>query len=135
MVNVHLVDDGEIKVLLNDRLCNVRCQLWMALNYRHRPRTPAFIGRLKLGCGTDGKGWNKVKTEGSCVVVVDQKNDIRLVVLHPLLAVLVALKNGLPIRLMGFAKVKGCTNGGNVGCENGGCNFGHDQLTFLFAEP
>ena len=56
----------------------------------------------KIGA-TDGKCGNKVQAECSCVVVVDQENDIWFVVFHPLLAIFVTCKQRLPISFLGFA--------------------------------
>ena len=45
VVHVHLVDDGEVEVFLDDRLRDVRGQLGVAPRPRARARAPAFIGR------------------------------------------------------------------------------------------
>jgi hypothetical protein len=92
MVNVHFVDNGQIKVLLNDRLSNVRGQIGMSFDHGHRAGTPPFIGGLKQSGRANGKCWNDVQTESCGMVVVDQKNNVWFVVLHPLLAKFIALK-------------------------------------------
>jgi hypothetical protein len=36
---------------------------------------------------------------------------------------------------LGLTQVEGCTNGRNVRCEYGGCNFGHVQFAFFAVAP
>ena len=45
VVHVHLVDDGQVEILLDHRLRNVRGQFGVA-DDGHRARAPAFVGRL-----------------------------------------------------------------------------------------
>ena len=114
VVNVHFVDDGQVKVLLNHRLCNMRSQLRMALHHRHRARAPAFISWMVRRGGANGKSGNHVQTERCGVVVEHQKNHVGSVVLHPLFRVFVALEQWLPIGLFGFTQVKRRANSGDV---------------------
>src|SRR5262249_31331372 len=43
MVHVHLVDDGEIEIVLNDRLGNMRSKFRMTDQAGYGPRPPTFI--------------------------------------------------------------------------------------------
>src|ERR1019366_1318404 len=105
----------------------MRRQFRMPLNDRNRTRPPAFVG-WREGCGAaDGKGGNHVQTEGGSMVVVDQEDDIRLVVFHPLFGEIIALEYGLPVGFLRLARVDGYTNGGHVRGIDGGGDFGHVQ--------
>ena len=125
VVHVHLVDDGQVKVLLNDRLRDVAGQLGMAFDHRHRARPPAFISGLVLGCGADGEGRNQVGAESRRMVVEHQKNHVRLVVLHPLLGEVVAREHGFPIVFLCLAQVHGRADGGHMRGVDGCGDFGH----------
>ena len=135
MVNIHFVHNGQVKILLNHRVGDVGGQFRMAFDHRHRARSPAFIGWLKLRGCANGKSWNHVQAEGGGMIVVDQEDHIGLVVLHPLFAIFIAFKERLPVRFLRFAQVKRGTNGWHVRGKNRSCNFGHDQCAFLPAEP
>ena len=131
VVYIHLVDDGQVKIVLNHRLRNVRGQFRVADDRGHRARSPAFVGGLKLCRRANGEGRNHVQAESRGVVVVDQENDIRRVVLDPLLGKVVALEHGLPIGLIAFAQVKRGTNRRHVGGVNAGGDLGHSGAGFL----
>jgi hypothetical protein len=132
VVHVHLVDDGEVEVLLDDRLGDVRGQVRMADDGGHRARAPALVGRLKLRRGADGKGGNHLQAEGGGVVVVDQEHDVGLVVLHPLLGEFVALEDRLPVGFLGLAQVQGRADGGHVRGVDGCGDAGHGQAPFFW---
>ena len=129
MVHVHLVDDGQVKVLLNDRLRNVRSQLGVTFNHRHRAWAPAFVGRLVLGSGADGKGGNQVRAESRGMVVEHQKNHVWFVVLHPLSREVIAREHGFPIVFLCLAQIHGRANGGHMRGVDGGGDFGHVLLS------
>ena len=130
VVHIHLVDDGEVKVLLDHALRNVAGQLGVALHHGHGARAPAFIGRLVLRCSADGERGNQVQAEGRGVVVVDEEDDIGLVVLHPLPGEVVAREQRLPVVFLGLAQVHGRANGGHVRCVNGCGNACHGVQSF-----
>jgi len=47
VVDVHPVDDGEVEVVLDQRLREVRGEFRMPLDRRHRPRSPALRRRAR----------------------------------------------------------------------------------------
>ena len=127
MVHVHFVDDGQVKVLLDDGLRNVRGQRGVALHHGHGAWAPALVGRRVLCRCANGECGNHVQAEGRGVVVVYQENHIRSVVLHPLLRELVAFEQRLPIGLGCFTHVDGRANGGHVRGVNGCADACHVQ--------
>ncbi|MNV55261.1 hypothetical protein D3C71_1474910 [compost metagenome] len=135
VVHGHLVDDGEVKVLLDDRLRNVRGQVRMTNDLGHGARAKALIGHFIFGSGADGERGDQVQAEGRGVVVVDQEDHVGLVVLDPLLAKVIAREHGLPVVLVGLAQVHSRANGWHMRCEHGGGDFGHRQIPFLPALP
>src|SRR5690348_10523820 len=106
MIDVHLVDDGKIEIVLNYRLRDVSGELRMADDFRHRAGTPTFIRRGEFRRGADRKGRNDVEAERVGMIVIDQKNDVRLVIPQPLLGIFVALEHRLPIWLGSLAEVE-----------------------------
>ena len=125
VVHVHLVDDGEVEVLLDDRVCNMRSEGGMAFHYGHRTRTPAFIGRLEAGGATNGKRGNDVEAESGGVVVVDQNDHVRLLLGYPFLALGIAGEDLLPVRFVRLAVVQCCTDGGHMAGGDGSSDTGH----------
>src|SRR5450759_295679 len=114
VVDVHLVDDGQIEIVLDHRLRDVRRELRMANHLGHRTRTPALVGRREFGRGADREGRNHLEAERVGVVVVDEKDDGRLVILQPLPGEIVTLEDRLPVRLGGLAKVDRRADGRHV---------------------
>ena len=130
VVHVHLVHDGQVKVLLNDRLRDVRGQLRMTLDLGHWAWSPAFVGRRVLGRSANRKGRDHVQAESCCVVIEHQEDHVRLVILHPLLGEVIACKQRLPVIFLCLAQVHGCANGGHMRGENGCGDFGHAYAFF-----
>jgi hypothetical protein len=95
-------------------------ELRMADHLRHRARTPALVGRHVFGRGADREGRNQIEAERVGVIVVDQEDDIRLLLLQPLLGEVIAIEDRLPIRLRGLAKVECCTNRRHMRCVDAG---------------
>ncbi len=114
VVDLHPVDDGEIEIILDHGLRDMRRELRMADHLGHRTRAPALVGYRKLGRGADRKGRDDIEAEGVGVIVVDEENHVRLVILQPLLGEVVALEDRLPIRLGGLAEVERGADGRNV---------------------
>src|SRR5215469_2746929 len=54
VVDIHLVDDGEVEVLLDDRVSDMGGELGMAEHLRHRPWAPSFVGRRVFHRRADG---------------------------------------------------------------------------------
>ena len=106
VVDVHLVDDREIEVVLDHRLRNMSGELRMADYFRHGARAPTLVGRREFRCGADCKRRDYVEAECVGMIVVDEKDDVRLVILQPLLGIFVALEDPLPIWLGRLAVVE-----------------------------
>src|SRR5688572_21269907 len=92
---------------------------------RHLARTPAFIGWLKFVGGADRKSRNGFERNVTAMVVVDDDDNIGFVFLHPFTSGRVAIKQGLPVSILGEALVHGGANGGNVGTTYACGNFCH----------
>src|SRR3954447_25449367 len=125
MVDIHLVDDGEIEVVLDHRLRNMSGKFRMADYFRHRARAPTFVGRHEFRRGADRKRRDYVEAECVGMIIVDQKNDVRLVILQPLLGIFVALEDPLPIWLARLAEVERRADRGDVRGVDAVGNAGH----------
>ena len=99
MVDVHPVDDRHVELVEDRRLRDVPGELRMALDDRHRPRAPAFVGGRERFGAADREGRNDLERERRRMIVVDQDDDVRLRSRDPLLRELVALEHRLPIGL------------------------------------
>ncbi len=107
MIHVHLVHDGEIELIQDQRLRQVRCELWMPLNDRHWSRPPALIGGLKLRRTAKRERGNQLERECGRVIVVDEDDHIDLLLGNPLLGEFKTLEYRLPIGFVGLAQVDG----------------------------
>ena len=97
VIDRHLVDDGEVEFVEDDRLGDVPGEIGMALHHRHRARAPALVGGRELFGAAQSEGRNDLERERRGVVVVDEDDHVRLGLFHPLLGRLVALEERLPI--------------------------------------
>src|SRR5665213_3578318 len=104
VMDVHLVDDGQVEIVLDHRLGDMRCQFRMADHVRHRARPPALVSRDEFRRSTDRKGRDDIEAESVGMIIVDEKDHIRLLILEPLFGDLVTLENRPPIRLGGLAE-------------------------------
>jgi hypothetical protein len=130
VVDLHLVDDGDVELVEDQRLRDMGGEFRVALDDRHRARTPALVGRRKLGCTAERKCRDQVDREGGRVIVIDDDRDIRLGLPHPFLRLHESGKHPLPIRFLRAAIVEGGTDGGNVRRSNTCDDLGHDSLPF-----
>ncbi len=105
VIDVHPIDDREVEIGLDHRLRDVLGELRMPLDDRHRPRAPAFVGRLELLRAADRERRNDVEAERRRVIVVDEEDDVGRVLRHPALRELVALEQRRPVRLGRLAQV------------------------------
>ncbi len=125
VVHIHLVDDGEVEVLLDHRLGDVGRQFGMADHPGHGPGSPAFVRRIEGRRRADGEGRDHVEAERGGVVVVDQEDHVRTVVLHPLLRKFIALEHPLPIGFPALAAVERSADGRDMGGVDAGGDAGH----------
>ncbi len=114
VIDFHLVADGQIELVEDAGLRDVRGQRRMAYRDRHRPRTPAFVGRRKFRRAAEREGRDHLDREGRGVIVVNDDRDIRLGLAHPLLRFLKAREHPLPIGLLGLAVVERRADGGHM---------------------
>ena len=105
VIDLHLVADGEVELIENDRLRYVRGKRRITLHHRNRTRTPTFIGRWELRGAAKRKGRDHLDRECRSVIVVNNDRDVRLGLAHPFLRFLEARKHPLPIGLLGLAVV------------------------------
>jgi hypothetical protein len=94
MVHVHLVDDGEVEVLLDDRLRDVRGQFRVAHDLGHRARPQPSSAGSNSAAVPMAKVGIRSRLKAGGVVVVDQEDHVGQVLLHPLLGRLVTRKHG-----------------------------------------
>ena len=78
MIDLHLVDDGEVELVEDDRLRDMRGELGMPLHHRHRPRAPAFVGGRKFRRAAERESRDHLDRECGGVVVVDHDGDVGL---------------------------------------------------------
>jgi hypothetical protein len=128
VVDIHLVDDGQVEVVLDHALRDMRGELRMADDLRHGPRSPAFVGRLELGRGADRERGNDLERERARVVVVHEEDDVRAMLPLPFLRELVAAEHLGPVRLGRLAEIERRADGGHVRGVNGRGDACHDQL-------
>ncbi len=114
VVDLHLVDDGEVELVEDHGLRDVRGERGMALHHRHRARTPALVGRRKLRRATECEGRDHLHREGRGVVVIDHDGHVGLGLGHPFLGLLEAREHPLPVGLLGLAIVERRPDGGDV---------------------
>src|SRR5450756_2084185 len=103
-----------------------------ALDHWYRPRTPALIGGLELLRAADGEGGDHVQAKSRGVVVVDEKDDIGSMGLHPRLGRLIALEQRLPVWLSSLAQIERGADGGHMGGIDAGGNPGHYLASGFF---
>src|SRR5262249_45074742 len=114
VIDRHLVDDGEVELVEDHRLGDVRGERRMTLYDRHRARAPALVGRRKVRRAAERERGNEIDRESRSVVVIDDNGDIGLGLAHPFLRLLEAREYALPIGLLGLAVVDGCPDGGHM---------------------
>src|SRR5215831_20964896 len=76
VVDIHLVDDGEVEVLLDDRLGDMSGELGMPDHLWHRPRAPSFVGRYVVRRRANGDGRDQIEAEGGGMVVEYQEDEV-----------------------------------------------------------
>ena len=114
MVDLHLVDDGEVETVEDHRLGDVGSQRRMALDHRHRARAPAFVGGRKFRRAAECEGRDQVHRKRRGMVVIDFDDDVRLGGRHPRLGSFEAGKHPLPVRLLGLLVVDRGADGRHV---------------------
>ncbi len=114
VVDLHLVDDGEVEFVEDHRLRDVRGKRGIALHHRHRARPPALVGRRKLSRAAEREGRYEIDRERRRMIVVDDDRHVGLGLAHPLLGFLEAREHPLPVGLLGLVVVERRADGGHV---------------------
>ena len=107
VIHIHLVHDGHVELIENQRLRQMRREFRMAFYHRHRPRPPALIGGWKLRRTTQREGGNDLEGKRGGVIVVDEDDHVHVLFGDPLFGEIKALEYRLPIGLLGLAEVNG----------------------------
>ena len=87
VIDFHLVADGEIELVEDDRLRDVRGERRMALDHRHRARAPAFVGRREFRGAAEREGRDQIDRERRGVIVIDDDRHIGLGLAASILAI------------------------------------------------
>src|SRR5215470_10248955 len=82
----------------------------MSLDDRHRTRAPAFIGGRKFRRAAECEGRHDIHRERRGVVVIDEEDDIRLRLCHPLLGFLETREHAFPVRFLSLFVVDRCAD-------------------------
>src|SRR5574337_1094114 len=127
MIDVDLVDHGEVEIPLDHFRGDMRGKLRIADHFRHRARAIALICWTEFRAGHDRESWDHLETKGGGVIVVDEEDHVRLLRLLPLLVEVVSGEDGLPVSLLGLAVVEGSADRGNVGGIERGGDAGHGR--------
>ena len=132
MVDLHVVDDGQVELVQDHRLGDMGGELGMAMHHGHGAGAPALVSGDEFGRAAQREGGHDVHGEGGGVVVEHDDAHIRLHFGDPLLGFLVAREHPLPIGLLRLAVVQRRADGGNVGggdpCDDLGHYFFHSDL-------
>src|SRR5579863_1060434 len=135
VVDVHLVDDGQIKIVLDHRLRDMGGELRVTDHLGYRARAPALVGHRELRRGADREGRDEIQAERVGVIVIDQKDDVRLLVLQPLLGEFVALEDRLPIGLGGLAEIDRRADRRHMGSVDACGDTGHHFFSPMWRLP
>ena len=115
VVDVEPVHEGQVEVVEDDALGDVRGELGVADDVGDRPRSPSLVGDAVPARRADGERRDDVQAEGGGVVVVDEEHHVRRVLAHPVARRLVAGEQWLPVRLAGPPLVDGDADRRHVG--------------------
>ncbi len=118
VIDRHLVDQGEVEVVSDQRVSDVRREFGVALDTWDGTRPVPFVRRRVRRPGAEHEGRDERQVERCRMVVVDQEDDIGHVVPLILLGELVALEDRPPIGLLGLVVVHRRTDGRNVRGEH-----------------
>lgn len=134
VVDLHLIDDGDVEFIENERLRHAPRQLRRAQHWRHRAAAHAFVGDVEPGGAAQREGRDQLQRKGVGVVVVNHDGDVGLKVGDPLARRLVTGEHRLPVRLAGQALIHGDADGGNVGGGVGADDFSHYSPTPIWCD-
>ncbi len=84
MIDVHLIDDGQIELIENNGLGYVRREFRMTRHDRHRPRAPALIGRRILIGTPQSERRDDIHRERRRMIIEHDEGDIGLELRDPL---------------------------------------------------
>jgi len=105
VVDLHLVDNGEIELIENDGLGDMGRKRRVPLDHRHRTGSPAFICGWELRRAAERKGRDQLDRERGSVVVVDRNDHVGLGLRHPFLGFFEAREYPLPVGFLGLLVV------------------------------
>ena len=127
VVDTHVVDEGQVEVLADDRVRDVRRQRRMPDHRRHRPGAPALVGRLVLWRHAEREGRHHLEAEGVGVIIEDQHHGIGRVGRHPFACGLIAGEQRRVVGLGGLVEVHGHADGGHVAGVDACGDLSHGQ--------
>ena len=102
MINLHLVDDGQVELIENNGLGDVGGERGMAFDDRHGTPPPALICWREFLGAAQRKRRNEVHRERGCVVVIDDDCDVGLCARHPFLGLFKAREDPFPVGFLGL---------------------------------
>jgi hypothetical protein len=120
MIDIHLVRDGDVELIENQRLGYVPAEIGSAFHNRDRTPAPAFIRRLELRGASQCEGRNQIEAEGGLMIVVDKDYDVGRVARHPFPGGFESVEQGLSVGFPCLAKINGLPDGGDVAATDTG---------------
>src|SRR5271166_5906869 len=134
VVDVDLVDHGQVEILLNHLGGDVRGKLRMADDLRYRARPIAFVRRVEFRARHDRESGDHLETEGGGVIVVDEEDHVGRMGLLPLLGEVVSSEHRFPVKLLRLSEIEGRADGGNVRGIEGGSEASHVPMSLKLGE-
>ena len=133
VVDRHLVDEGEVELVDDERLGEVPGQFRMALHDGHGAGAVALVGGRELVGQPEGEGGDDLQRERGGVVVVDDDADVGPYLGHPGAGRLELGEIGRPVGLVGLALVDRRAHRGHVRAADATDEPGHQRAVPLVA--
>src|SRR5215470_9093881 len=125
VVDVELVQQGEVELVEDERLREVRGQVGMTADDRHGAGPVALVRRRELVGAAERERGDDLRCERGHVVVVDEDHHIGEIRRRPRLSPVVPGEQRLPVRLLRLAEIDRGTDGRDVACRQSGGDAGH----------
>src|SRR5262249_23467073 len=115
VIDQHFLTYRHVKLVSHERVDEVPGKLRVAGNRTRYRNAPAFVLVAVFPGGADCKGWQLVKEEIETVIVVEDHSDVELFPRKPVVHIIEALEEWLPIRDFLLSLGDRLADRGNVG--------------------